>query len=153
MRRRHALALERREGREHLVVVRPGAHHQHDPGDARTPATTASSDDLRDERGRQVVDDEPAEVLEDVGRLRPPRPRQPGDHDELVHRASLPAIPRARAPSGPRGDQPDLAVTSTSSRGTVAASAYSGARARKPGGGAGSIICSSTSPASASALT
>ena len=39
-----------------------------------------------------------------------------------------------------RGDGQRLAATSSRSRGMVAASVYSGARARKPGGGAGSSI-------------
>ncbi len=42
-----------------------------------SPAREHELGDLRDELGRQVVDHEPAEVLEVVGRLRPPRPDSP----------------------------------------------------------------------------
>ena len=86
-------------------------------------------DHLLDERGRQVVDDEPAEVLEVVGRLRAARPRQPGDHDDVGHRCS-----------GYRRSERELQVASCGCGGTAGGGSWRprrtpAARARKPGGG------------------
>ena len=92
-------------------------------GGRRRPTTSATRgrgrarrphqlDDLRDELGGQVVDHEPAEVLEVVGGLRPARARQPRDDDELAHGAA-----QATAP----GSRPACGSGRNSSRGMVAA--------------------------------
>ena len=57
-------------------------------GPARGPGQLGH---LGDEQRRQVVDDEEAEVFEDVGRFRPSRPGQPGDDRDVelvTHRPS-----------------------------------------------------------------
>ena len=63
----------------------------------RGPGRAAELGHLRDERRRQVVDHEPAEVLEDVGRLRAARARQPGDDDD--RRSSLAQAYPIRGPN------------------------------------------------------
>ena len=51
--------------------------------------------ELRDQRGRHVVDNEPAEILEMVGRLRAARPGQARDDDEIAHGVSKNGTRRA----------------------------------------------------------
>src|SRR5690606_37556461 len=116
-----------------VLVVGARARHQRHAvdGAARRPGQLAH---LRDEGGRQAVDHEPAEVLERGGRLAPPRPREPGDHHVLGH-------------AGKRTE------TRSRSRGIVAAAWYSAARARNPGGGAGSCMRVIRRPLSTSAFT
>ena len=114
---------------------------------ARRPATASmyepgpllELDDLVEQLDRQVVDDEPAEVLEVVRGLRTPCARQPGDHEDLGHTDDR--------------TWSSFVVRRYSSRGMVAAASYSSALARKPAGGAGSSIRCSSRPLPARALT
>ena len=85
------------------------------PADARA-RRAGELRDGRDERGGQVVDDEPAEILERHGGLGATRPRQARDHEELTHILMVPTTSRVNAPS-PR--------VRNSRRGIVAAAAYS----------------------------
>src|SRR5207249_411842 len=71
------------EGRCQLVEVGARADDERDPLGLRARALDEVGD-LADQRRRQVVDDEPAEVLERVGRLAATRARQPGDDQELA---------------------------------------------------------------------
>ena len=147
--------------REHLGVLATG--------DEREPFDVAvrlrrELDDRADQRGRQVVDDEPAEVLEHVGHARPTGARQAGDQDDVSHGRTLPTRRRPGPAMAHRSCVRCQAPTHGldgqvrrrrrySRRGIVDAAAYSAARSRKPCGGAGSTIRSSTRPASPSALT
>ena len=63
-------------------------------GDERQPFDVAvrlrrEFDDRSDERGRQVVDDEPAEILENVGDAGPSGAGQAGDQNDVGHGATL----------------------------------------------------------------
>ena len=121
---------------EHLGVIAPGDEGQ--------PVDTAAGlrrqlDDLLDERRREVVDDVPTEVLEHVRRSRPPSPRHAGDQDDIGHRRRLPSGTFAGAEVQQPRHRCCVRVL--------------GARARKPGGGAGSTMCSSVRPWPARALT
>jgi hypothetical protein len=71
-----------------LGVERAGAHVDHcgdpqldDPGVAHPPGELGHG---REQLRRQVVDDVPATVLDDVGGRRPARPAHAGDDDEVV---------------------------------------------------------------------
>ena len=143
IRRRGLWARSSSSAGQHGLVVRPDAHDQHHLGDVRT-RRLGELGHLGDQRRRQVVDHEPAEVLEVVRRLRTSGTGQTGDHHELVHDDQL-TVGRlvVRGPSREQQACQRLATTRSSRRGTVAASVYSGARARKPGGGAGSSMRSS----------
>jgi len=99
-------------------------------------------DDLADERGRQVVDHVPTEVLHHSRRLRPSSAGHAGDDEDVGHCC------HAIGASSPT----TLQVRRYSRRGIEAAASYSPARARKPGGGDGSSIRCSTSPCSIRAL-
>ncbi len=90
-----ALAAERLEGGQHLVVVGAGADHEDDLGDAGA-GRLSQLRHLGHERRREVVDDEPAQVLEDVRRLRAAGTGQPGDDHEVAHGRTLPAPTRTR---------------------------------------------------------
>ena len=89
------------ERRKSIRVIWPGTDDQHDLGDAGAGGLRQFGD-LGDQRWREVVDDEPAKVLEDVGSLRPARTRQPGDHHEVAHAAKLVA---RRSPGDPCSDR------------------------------------------------
>ena len=130
----HALRRlpQRLERGADLLLVVAAAHHQRGPL-VGAAGVRDQLGELRDQRGRHVVDHEPPEVFEMVGGLRAPGARQPRDHNELTHAV--------------------FSATNSSRRGMVAASAYSSARARKPGGGAGSSMRTIVRPLAASALT
>jgi len=74
----HAASMELEEHGLEVLVGEPSSSVDDDghlrPGSLGDPGTV---DDLPDEGGGEVVDDEEAEVLEDVRRLRPSCPRQP----------------------------------------------------------------------------
>ena len=74
-------------------VAAAAADDQRDPLDAR-PGPVDHLDHLHDQAGRQVVDDEPAQVLEGRRRGRTARARHPRHHHELAHRP-----PALRTPS------------------------------------------------------
>ena len=78
-----------REGRQHITGVRATTHDEGDPADARA-RRTGELRDGRDERGGQVVDDEPAEILERQGGLGATGPGQARDHEELTHMLMVP---------------------------------------------------------------
>src|SRR5690606_23024348 len=96
--------------------------------------------DLGDERRGQVVDGEPAEVLERAARLGAPAAREARDDDVFAHRVRA-YVERSRS------------QWRKSSRGIERASRYSGASARKPGGGGGSSISRMIRPDATRALT
>ena len=91
---------------------------------------------LRDERRRKIVHDEPAEILEVVSGCRATGTGHAGNNDDFAHVASDPVSALSATRSNSRG----VARTTSCS--------YSPALAMKPGGGAGSRISRSTSPAS-----
>ena len=103
-----------RRPREHVDVLAPG--HERQPLDVAA-RLAGQLDDRVDQRRRQVVDHEPAEVLEHRRGRRAPGAGQPGDHDDVGHWHRSYCL---RA----------CAVRRYSSRGIVAASRYSLARAR-----------------------
>src|SRR5205807_5706930 len=115
------------------VLLASLAHHQRHPLGlrARPPHQLG---DLADEAGGEVVDHEPAQVLQGVGRGRTPRAGQPADDEEVAH------------------GWPIFSALRNSRRGMVAAASYSWARARKPGGGAGSSMRVTRRPLAARAL-
>ena len=100
------------------------------------PGTIGKLGHLRDERRRKIVHDEPAEILEVVSGRRATGTGHPGNNDDFAHVASDPVSA--------------LSATRSNSRGVVRTTScsYSPALAMKPGGGAGSRISRSTSPAS-----
>ena len=69
----------------------------HDDGDARDAFAPHEIGERRNERRRNVVDAEVAEILERPDRLRFPRARQAGQHDEP--RLARRATPSARGPA------------------------------------------------------
>src|SRR5438874_3397252 len=123
-----------------LLEVGAGANRQRDPL-GRGARRLHELGHLGDEGRGKVVDDEAAQVLERVGRLRSSCTRETGDDDELAH-------VRLRIPT-----PPTFSARRNSRRGIVAASRYSAARARNPGGGAGSSMRVTSRPAAIIALT
>jgi hypothetical protein len=117
-------AQPRQHGQD-LVLVGARADDQRHPPDRRA-RHLRQLDDLGDQAGRQVVDDEPAEVLEVVGRHAAPGAGQAGDDDELAHEGG-----------SSRGS---FSATSARRRGMVAAPRYWVAPDRNPGGGSGSSM-------------
>ena len=78
-----AEGADRRDSLQQFGVVAPG-----DEGEAVDPARSGQRrqlDDLLDERGREVVDDVPAEILHHVGDTGTPGTGQSGDHDDVSH--------------------------------------------------------------------
>src|SRR5687768_3281017 len=86
------------------MLATAAAHDERDPLSLR-PRPVRQLAHLPDERGRQVVDHEPPEVLERVGRGRTPRARQPRDDEELTHSPSIvtPGPPSRRAETSASG--------------------------------------------------
>ncbi len=83
-RTRCAVAAKRVERRSDLLLVVAAADHER-RSVVRSSRVRDELCQLRDQDGRNVVDDEPAEILEMVGRLRTASPRQPRDHYEIAH--------------------------------------------------------------------
>ena len=98
------------------------------------PGSIGEFSNLRDERRRKVVHDEPAEILEVVSGRRATGTGHPGDNDDFAHVTSDPV-------SG-------LSATRANSRGVVRTTSCSySALAMKPGGQGRSRISRSTRPA------
>ena len=76
---------------EHLGVLAPG--DQCEPLDVAR-RFRCQLHDRADQRGRQIVHDEPPEILQHIGDPRPTGPRQPGDQHDVGHPATLPIPPR-----------------------------------------------------------
>ena len=97
-----------------VVEERPDAH-VHDDGDATAsrPSTRRPVGRRRRAARRQVVDDEPAEVLQRLGRGAPPGAGHAGDdHDQLAVRPVV-GLARSAAPRRPaRSDRRSPAVSS-----------------------------------------
>ena len=107
---------------------------------------TGQFDDGVDEGGRQVVDHVPPEILEHGGGGASTRAGHAGDQENVSHR-------RSRYSCGRPSDRHRFSLRRYNRRGIVAAASYSAARARKPGGGAGSSIPVRTNPCRTRVLT
>ena len=81
-----------------LVLVVPGADDERHPVDLR-PRGLGQLDHLGHQLGRQVVDHEPAEVLQVVGRQAAAGPGEARDDDELFHLPGMIGLSAAR-PAG-----------------------------------------------------
>ena len=90
----------RRAGRRSTpgpVLAAAAADDQRHPLDPRA-GPVHQLDHLRDQRGRQVVDDEPAQVLEGRRRRRAARPRHPRHHERIRSSPPQPCARRRRRP-------------------------------------------------------
>jgi hypothetical protein len=76
---------QRRDGVQHGAVV--ATRHEGEPLDA-APWRRGELDDRADQRGGEVVDHVPAEVLEHISRRGTSGSGHPGDEDDLGHRWS-----------------------------------------------------------------
>ena len=79
----------------------------------RRPGSIGQLPHFGDQGWRQVVDHEPPEVLEHVGRVRAASARVSGDHDELTHRTNSTVVDaRLLSPAGvrPRANRPGRAA-------------------------------------------
>ena len=115
---------------EQIVLRRAGAHHEGQPLRGRAIGA-AQLDELLDERDGQVVDDEPAEILEVVGGLRTPAPESPATTMTSLLGGFSAGLVTANQRTERACVQTVFVASRKSRRGMVAASRYSTARARK----------------------
>ena len=152
MRTRWPPVRRRLDGVEDVGLLRAGAHDQGQPLDG-APRHAGQLDDRLDERGGQVVDHEPALVLEVCGGLGASRPRQTRDHHDVGHprpayrrRPARPCVADRLAARSFRRTARSADAASSSAGDGRRRSGYSRPGPGSPAGGAGSAMCSISRP-------